>query len=69
MKPKLILSHNVSKNYLINKNKSNQRETSFENPNKKYYYSQANSMYGKSKIDSIQLNFSKDINNNYFKIK
>ena len=69
MKPKLILSHNVSKNYLINKNESNQRETSFENPNKKYYYSQANSMYGKSKIDSIQLNFTKDINNSYFKRK
>ena len=50
IKPKLILSHNISKARLINKN---------------FNYSQSNNRPLKSKIDFIQLNFSKDnINNN-----
>ena len=53
IKPKLILSHNISKARLKNKN---------------YYYSQISNKPIKSKIDSIQLNFSKDnINNNNYK--
>lgn len=70
-KPKLILSHNISKNCLINKNDVIQREISFEKLNKKFYYSQANNIHGKSKIDSIQLNFNKDKDkdNSYFKKK
>ena len=53
IKPKLILSHNISKARLKNKN---------------YYYSQISNKPIKSKIYSIQLNFSKDnINNNNYK--
>ena len=66
VRPKLILSHNVSKTCLINKNKKNrihERKTSFEGVNKKYYYSQIGEIQGKSRIDSIQLNFSNDISN------
>ena len=66
VRPKLILSHNVSKACLINKNKKNrmhERKTSFEGLNKKYYYSQIGEIQGKSRIDSIQLNFSNDISN------
>ena len=66
VRPKLILSHNVSKTCLINKNKKNrihERKTSFEGLNKKYYYSQVGDIQEKSRIDSIQLNFSNDISN------
>ena len=61
IKPKLILSHNVSKSCLINKNNLIQRESSY---NKNYFYSQTNIRPMGSKIDSIQLNFSKDLKNN-----
>lgn len=69
IKPKLILSHNITKNYLINKNDSNQRKSSYEKLNKKFYYPQANNIYGKSKIDFIQLNFTKANDKGYFKNK
>ena len=68
IKPKLILSHNVSKNYLVNSNNLNKKtNSSFDRNNKKYYYSQINNISHEPKIDIIQLNFSKDISNNNWK--
>ena len=61
IKPKLMLSHNISKSSLMNKNNLKQRESSYD---KKYFYSQNNIRPMESKIDSIQLNFSKDIKKN-----
>ena len=68
IKPKLILSHNVSKNYLVNSNNLNKKtNSSFDRNNKKYYYSQINNISHEPKIDIIQLNFSKDISNDNWK--
>ena len=71
IRPKLLLSNNGSKTCLINKNRKNyfnDRQTSFEKINKKYYYSQINNIPAKSKIDYIQLDFSNESNHN-FKIR
>ena len=72
IRPKLLLSHNGSKTCLIDKSRKkyfNDRQTSFEKINKKYYYSQINNIPTKSKIDSIQLDFSNDLNYNFNKRK
>ena len=68
VRPKLILSHNVSRTCLLNKNKLNQRTNSYDKLNNKYFYSQVNNIEKESKIDFIQLNF-KDNNYNYKKRK
>ena len=64
IRPKLILSHNVSKSGLIKKNNIFQRDNSYDKI-KNYYYSQTNNNPMESKIDYIQLDFTKDININY----
>ena len=70
VRPKLILSHNISKSSLINNNNLNKRTNSFDNINNKFYYSKINDIGKESKIDFIQLNLSKDNNNfNYKKRK
>ena len=68
IRPKLILSHNVSKHYLVNSNTLNKKSNnSFDRNNKKYYYSQVSNISQEPKIDIIQLNFSKNIRNNNWK--
>jgi hypothetical protein len=62
-KPKLILYHNGSQCYLNNQGTINQRPNSYEKINNNYYYSLPNLISKKSKIDSIQLDFSKDVKN------
>ena len=55
IRPKLILSHNVSKN-----KSNNSKKKSFDRNNKKYFYSKINNIYREPKtIDFIQLNFAK----------
>ena len=62
IRPKLILSHNVSKH---KNNNNNSRKKSFDRNNKKYFYSKINNIFREPKtIDFIQLNFSKENNNN-----
>ena len=62
IRPKLILSHNVSKH---KNNNNNSRKKSFDRNNKKYFYSKINNIFREPKtIDFIQLNFSKENNHN-----
>jgi len=62
-KPKLLLYHNGSQGYLNNQRTINQRSNSYEKVNNNYFYSLPNMISKKSKIDSIQLDFSKDAKN------
>ena len=68
-KPKLLLYHNGSQIYLNNQKTINQRSNSYEKINKNYYYSLPNMLSKKSKIDSIQLDFSKDAKNEIIRKK
>lgn len=62
-KPKLLLYHNGSQSYLNNQRTINQRSNSYEKINNNYFYSLPNMISKKSKIDSIQLDFTKDVKN------
>ena len=68
-KPKLLLYHNGSQSYLNIQRTINQRSNSYEKINKNYFYSLPNMISKKSKIDSIQLDFSKDVKNEIIRKK